>query len=118
MRYWSDFNRVFYHPKSILPISGYDISSGSQSLSQWGAGEELFCSLNSEHDLFDQDFRPFAEECDQLQGLQILTEVDNFWGGFAAKYMDHLRDEMGKTSMWVWGLEDGSVHRRVSMSGT
>ncbi|KAI9817333.1 MAG: mtDNA inheritance, partitioning of the mitochondrial organelle [Phylliscum demangeonii] len=48
-----------------------------------------------------------CEECDQLQGVQILADVDNAWGGFAACYLDSLRDEMGKLSMWVWGLDDG-----------
>jgi len=73
----------------------------------WNAGEELFNSLDKEHDLLDRDLRPFAEEADQMQGIQLMTGIDDAWGGFASRYMDRLRDEYGKTTVWVWGLEDG-----------
>jgi hypothetical protein len=72
----------------------------------WDAGEELFNSLDKEHDLLDRDLRPFAEEADHMQGIQLLSGIDDAWGGFAARYMDRLRDEFGKTTIWLWGLED------------
>lgn len=79
----------------------------------WSTGEDLFNVLDKEHDILDRDLRPFAEESDQMQGIQIMSGVDDAWGGFAAKYMDRLRDEYGKTTVWFWGLEDGigSVQR-------
>lgn len=73
----------------------------------WSAGEELFNSLDKEHDLLDRDLRPFVEEADQMQGIQLMAGVDDAWGGFAARYVDRLRDEYGKTALWFWGLEDG-----------
>lgn len=80
---------------------------------RWSTGEDLFSDLDKEHDLLDRDLRPFLEECDQLQGLQIITGTDDAWGGFAARYLDRIRDELGKTSTWVWGLEDGGRKSRV-----
>ena len=80
----------------------------------WGAGEELFNSLDREHDVLDRDFRPFAEECDQMSAIQVFTGVDDAWGGFAARYVDRLRDEYGKKDIWVWALEDGIRTQRVS----
>lgn len=74
----------------------------------------MYTSLNKEYDLIDQDFRPFLEECDLLQGVHVLAGVDDCWGGFASRYIDRLRDEVGKVSLWVWGIEDGRVHQRVS----
>lgn len=82
----------------------------------WQAGEELFQTLDKEFDLLDRDVRSFAEECDQMQGFQLFAGVDDAWGGFASKYLDNLRDEYGKTSIWVWGLEDSSRVVRVSHS--
>ena len=73
---------------------------------KWTTGDELFNSLDKEHDLLDRDLRPFVEEADQMQGIQLMTGVDDAWGGFAARYMDRLRDEYGKTAVWVWGVED------------
>lgn len=106
VRYWSDFNRVYFHPRSIVQLNEYDLNSTLMPFENWDAGEELFKSLDKEHDLLDRDLRPFAEEADQMQGIQLLAGVDDAWGGFAARYMDRLRDEYGKTTIWFWGLED------------
>jgi hypothetical protein len=73
----------------------------------WTAGEDLFNSLDKEHDLLDRDLRVFAEEADQLQGIQMMGGIDDAWGGFAARYLDRIRDEYGKTAVWFWGSEDG-----------
>jgi hypothetical protein len=114
VRYWSDFNRVYYNPKSIVQLQEYELNSQIMPFEKWEAGEDLFQSLDKEFDLLDRDIRPFAEECDQMQGFQILTGADDAWGGFAAKYLDALRDEYGKTSTWVWGIEDCTRVVRVS----
>ncbi|KAH8595598.1 tubulin domain-containing protein [Bisporella sp. PMI_857] len=107
VRYWSDFNRVYFHPKSIVQLNEYELNSSLMPFENWVTGEELFNSLDKEHDLLDRDLRPFAEEADQMQGIQLMAGVDDAWGGFAARYMDRIRDEYGKTTVWVWGLEDG-----------
>ena len=73
----------------------------------------MFVNLDREHDLLDRDLRPFAEECDQLQGLQIITGADDAWGGFAAKYLERMRDEFGKSCIWVWGLVEGNEKAKV-----
>ncbi|KAB8296846.1 hypothetical protein EYC80_002257 [Monilinia laxa] len=106
VRYWSDFNRVYYHPRSIVQLNEYELNSSLMPFENWDAGEELFSSLDKEHDLLDRDLRPFAEEADHMQGIQIMGGIDDAWGGFAARYMDRLRDEYGKTTVWFWGLED------------
>jgi hypothetical protein len=114
VRYWSDFNRLFYHPRSIVQLNEYELNSQLMPFETWAAGEDLFQSLDKEFDLLDRDVRFFAEECDQMQGFQLFATADDAWGGFAARYLDSLRDEYGKTSIWVWGVEDESRATRVS----
>ena len=41
-----------------------------------------------------------------MQGVQVWTGADDAWGGFAGKYVEALRDEMGKIGIWTWGLEE------------
>ncbi|RDW71339.1 tubulin nucleotide-binding protein [Coleophoma cylindrospora] len=106
VRYWSDFNRVFFHPRSIVQLNEYELNSSLMPFENWDTGESLFSSLDKEHDLLDRDLRPFAEEADQMQGIQIFSGTDDAWGGFAARYMDRIRDEYGKTTVWFWGSED------------
>ncbi|KAI1337770.1 tubulin domain-containing protein [Xylariaceae sp. FL0016] len=106
VRYWSDFNRVFYHPKSIIQLNEYELNSTIMPFEKWHVGEELFASLDKEHDLVDRDLRPFIEEADQMQGIQVMTGLDDAWCGFAAKYLESLRDEYGKLPVWIFGVQE------------
>lgn len=116
VRYWSDFSRVFYHPKSIVQLNEYELNSSLMPFEKWSMGEELFSSLDKDHDIVDRDLRPFVEEADHMQGVQIMAGIDDAWGGFAAKYLERLRDEYGKTPIWVWGLQEPTTDiPRVTM---
>lgn len=114
VRFWSDYNHLFYHPRSIVQLNEYEINSSLMPFEKWQTGEELFSNLDREYDLLDRDLRPFLEECDQLQALQIFTSIDDAWGGFSARYLERLSDELGKGYRWVFGLNDGkqSVRER------
>jgi len=37
----------------------------------------------------------------------MIASADDAWGGFAARYMDRIRDEYGKLAISFWALEDG-----------
>lgn len=112
VRFWSDYNHIFYHPRSIVQLNEYELNSSLMPFEQWQKGEELFANLDREHDLLDRDLRPFLEECDQLQAIQVLTGIDDAWGGFASKYLDRVADELGKGCRWVFGLQDTQRHAR------
>lgn len=119
VRYWSDFNRVFYHPRSIVQLNEYELNSQLMPFENWNTGHDLFNDLEKASGLFDRDVRLFAEECDQLAGIQIFTSTDDAWGGFTSSYADVLRDEFGKTSIWLWGLEDAwRVDRQAKLRRT
>jgi len=106
VKYWSDYSRIYYHPKSIVQLSEFDVNDKLMPFESWDVGIELFEKLEREADLVDRDLRPFVEECDGLQGLQIMTGVDDAWGGWASGWIERLRDEYGKLSIWTWGLGD------------
>jgi hypothetical protein len=113
VRYWSDYSRVFYHPKSIVQLSEFDVNDKLMPFERWEVGMELFEKLEREVDLVDRDLRPFMEECDGVQGLQIFTGVDDAWGGWASGWLERLRDEYGKMSIWTWGLGDHGANPAV-----
>ena len=106
MRYWSDYARTYFHPRSIVYINDYELGSTIMPFEMWESGDELFNKLDKEQDVLDRDIRAWTEECDQIQGFQIFLEADDAWGGFGSKYVDNLRDEYGKTAIWIWGLEE------------
>jgi Tubulin domain len=90
-----------------VQLNEFELGSSLMPFEKWNIGEDLFSSLDKEHDVLDRDLRPFVEEADQMQAIQLIASVDDAWGGFAARYVDRLRDEYGKTTLWIWGLEDG-----------
>ena len=106
VRYWSDFNRVFYHPRSIVQINDYELGSSLMPFENFDNGQELFADVDRDEDLLDRDLRPWAEECDQMQGIQVWTSGDDAWGGFASRYAERLRDEFGKIGLWTWSAEE------------
>lgn len=105
MRYWSDFSRVFYHPRSLNQLYDYELDSTIRPFDRFAAGADLFSTLNKDEDILDRDFRPFVEECDHMQGIQVFTGIDDAWGGFASEYLEGLRDEYPKTCVWAWGIQ-------------
>ncbi|KAM3434592.1 hypothetical protein NHJ13734_005935 [Beauveria thailandica] len=103
--YWSDFSRVYYHPKSLNQLYDYELHSSIQPFERFHMGKELFHTLDKEQDIVDRDWRPFVEECDHMQGIQVFATIDDAWGGFASSYLETLRDEYPKQCIWVWGIQ-------------
>lgn len=112
VKYWSDFNRVYYHPRSLVQIYETDLGLEQRAFDSWQHGEDLFNTLDKQEELVDRDVRPFVEECDQMQGFQILTSCDDGWSGFSHKYLDRLRDDFGKIPLWTWALEGGGPSQK------
>lgn len=104
VRYWSDFSRTFFHPRSLSQLYDFELNSSIRPFDRFAAGSELFNTLEKDEDMVDRDFRPFAEECDRMQGVQLFATLDDAWGGFAGRYLSSLRDEYPKTCIWLWGL--------------
>lgn len=109
VRYWSDFSRVYFHPKSLVQLYDFELDSTIRPFERFEMGKELFASLDKEHDILDRDWRPFVEESDMMQGMQVFTTFDDAWGGFASSYLEALRDEYPKSCIWVWGMQSPVV---------
>jgi hypothetical protein len=124
VRYWSDYNRVFFHPRSIAPLSENQFTTDSTAIADWTTGYQTFKEMENRAEIIDRDWRPFIEECDRMQGIQMITSTVDGWGGFASAYGEYLHDEYGKCCIWTWGLGaldycDSSLsERRVQMATT
>lgn len=105
VRYWSDTSKIFYHPRSLVPIHETELPPADRAFTSWATGLELFDQLSKDEDLVERDVRPAAEESDQMQGVQVWCESESAWAGFASKMVEGLRDEFGKMPIWVVGLE-------------
>ena len=77
----------------------------------------MFATRDAEVDVFDEDIRLWIEECDELQAIQVFTSSDDAWSGFSSRYVERLRDELGKCCIWVWGLDSSADESFYSASG-
>jgi len=67
IRSWSDYNRVYFHPKSMVTTTGYLLDSEFMPFDVFSYGRNAFLETEKEKESYDENFRLFAEECDQLQ---------------------------------------------------
>ena len=121
--FFADFASTYFHPRSLIPItppypsisqpSAMEITAFSTSSSaqtaNFEAGADLFDARDVEVDVLDTDTRHWLEECDSLQAVQVFTSSDDAWAGFASRYVERLRDELGKGCIWVWGIDESAV---------
>ena len=132
-RFWSDFSRTYFHPKSLVTVGGQLMSPMSGSTNAYPAtasedeqdgrtrfetfaqGRDYFKQLETEHDVLDENIRWFAEDSDLLQGLSYTISTSDAFGGLGRAYLEALVDEFPKLAHLVfapsWGddveTEDG-----------
>ncbi|KAF8579601.1 hypothetical protein K439DRAFT_1663176 [Ramaria rubella] len=92
VRFWSDFSRVFYHPRSLHRVP--DPAEWEREIG-WAQGVERFKLYDADHMVLEDSFRLFAEECDLLQGVQLCLDAPSF-GSFVISLLTQLRDEYPK----------------------
>ncbi|XP_077178890.1 protein misato homolog 1 isoform X2 [Paroedura picta] len=103
MHVWSDFLRTHLHPRSILTIHQYDHDGESNRLEAFGQGEKLLQDATYLEELEDR-LHFYVEECDYLQGFQVLCDLHNGFSGVGAKVTELLRDEYTGKGILTWGL--------------
>lgn len=109
VKYWSDFSRVIYRPESLNSLQGWDYDFEAQRGHLKMHPEIYFegCQLGAnefDNAMFD-NFRKILEDCDTINGLNVITEQDTAWGGFSAQALALIRDDyLPKSPVLVWAL--------------
>ncbi|KAI0339177.1 tubulin nucleotide-binding domain-like protein [Trametopsis cervina] len=93
IRYWSDYSLVYYHPRSLQRLP--DVPEWEEAEGDWISNGELFNKYDDEYDLMEGEFRAFVEECDNLQGMQLLNDTATF-GSFTNAFLIKFRDDFTK----------------------
>ncbi|NXH09455.1 MSTO1 protein, partial [Bucco capensis] len=100
---WSDYLSVPLHPKSIYVIRQYMHDGECGCLEAFGQGESLLQDPGCLEELEDR-LHFYAEECDYLQGFQVLCDLHNGFSGVGAKVTELLHDEYAGKGILTWGL--------------
>ncbi|XP_030267342.1 protein misato homolog 1 isoform X1 [Sparus aurata] len=102
VRVWSDFLRIHLHPRTISVIHQYNHDGEAHRLEAFGQGEALLQGSVLE-DLEDR-LHFFVEECDYLQGFQVLCDLADGFAGLGSKVTEMLQDSYGGRGILTWGL--------------
>ncbi|NXD29614.1 MSTO1 protein, partial [Spelaeornis formosus] len=100
---WSDYLNVHLHPKSLYVIRQYLHDGDCGCLEAFGQGESLLQDPACVEELEDR-LHFFVEECDYLQGFQVLCDLHNGFSGVGAKVTELLHDEYSRKGILTWGL--------------
>ncbi|XP_032089800.1 protein misato homolog 1 isoform X2 [Thamnophis elegans] len=100
---WSDFLRTNLHPRSILTIHEYNREEESNRLEAFGQGEKLLQAGHYLEELEDR-LHFYVEECDYLQGFQLLFDLHNGFSGVGSKAVELLQDEYAGKGILTCGL--------------
>ncbi|KAJ3292400.1 Protein misato 1 [Borealophlyctis nickersoniae] len=101
---WSDFNKLYYHPKTMVEIRDYVHGDEENPFALFTQGRELFANPEFQDDFVDERLRFFAEECDSLQGFNVLGDVSDGFSGLAASILEFVRDEFPKKDILSFGI--------------
>ncbi|XP_033927201.1 protein misato homolog 1 [Melopsittacus undulatus] len=100
---WSHHPNVQLHPKSLYIIRQYMHDGDCGCLEAFAQGEGLLQDPACMEELEDR-LHYFTEECDSLQGFQVLCDLHNGFSGVGAKVTELLRDEYSGKGILSWGL--------------
>ncbi|XP_008569063.1 PREDICTED: protein misato homolog 1 isoform X1 [Galeopterus variegatus] len=106
IRVWSDFLKVHLHPRSICMIQKYNHDGDTGRLEAFGQGESVLKEPKYLEELEDR-LHFYVEECDYLQGFQILCDLHDGFSGVGAKTAELLHDEYSGRGIITWGLLSG-----------
>ncbi|CAL8292405.1 unnamed protein product [Merluccius merluccius] len=102
VRVWSDFLRIHLHPRTVAVIHQYNHDGEAHRLEAFGQGETVLQGSVLE-DLEDR-LHFFIEECDSLQGFQVLCDLNNGFSGLGSKVTEMLQDSYGGKGILTWGM--------------
>ncbi|XP_069734853.1 protein misato homolog 1 isoform X2 [Phaenicophaeus curvirostris] len=106
-RLWSDYLNVHLHPKSVYVIRQYMHDGECGCLEAFGQGQSLLQDPGCLEELEDR-LHFYVEECDYLQGFQVLCDLHNGFSGVGAKVTELLYDEYSGKGILTWGLTPGT----------
>ncbi|NWT05935.1 MSTO1 protein, partial [Mionectes macconnelli] len=113
VRFWSDYLNVPLHPRSLHVIRQYLHDGDCGCLEAFAQGESLLQDPACLEELEDR-LHFFVEECDYLQGFQVLCDLHNGFSGVGAKVTELLHDEYSGKGILSWGLAPATTNEAVT----
>ncbi len=119
-KYWSDYTRLLYNHNSLNTLSDWEFDPSKSKVGVRRMGGEMATKIefkdysigieqwhdSRDHGNYLEDFfRPILEQCDALNGLNVVTDVDSAWGSFTSEMLGEIIDDyLPKNTIFTWGI--------------
>jgi hypothetical protein len=106
VRNWNDFLQPKFPNISLNEIKTVDVDINSRS--SYLKGKEFLKNHNFHHiyhDLFEDNFRKYLENCDKLELLHINVDFNSFWGGLSNFFFENIHDQIPKVPRVFYGTD-------------
>eukprot|EP00878_Enallax_costatus_P016283 GHUV01017080.1.p1 GENE.GHUV01017080.1~~GHUV01017080.1.p1 ORF type:complete len:410 (+),score=101.91 GHUV01017080.1:822-2051(+) len=100
--YWTDYLQVDLHPSCVLTLSG--VWRGIGEWDGWGPAVDSSNARETAEAAVDK-IRWWAEQCDHVQGIQVLAEDVGGWGSMALNIVTELREQYPGVPMLYYSLQ-------------
>ncbi|KAM4014459.1 protein misato homolog 1 [Anomaloglossus baeobatrachus] len=87
---WSDILQMRLHPKSLCVVNSHSHEGSMNGLESFSQGEVMFKTQLEE---VEDRLHFFTEECDYLQGFQLLCDIQGGFSGVGVRMAELLHDE-------------------------
>lgn len=106
---WTDFSKVHYHPQSLYELSG--LWMDAQEFNNYGSGKDVFSEGIRGEEMNDR-IRFFVEECDHIQGIQVLVDDSGGFSSVAADLLQSIADDYANTPVLLYSVRDPGSYIR------
>ncbi|KAI5479056.1 hypothetical protein MNV49_004338 [Pseudohyphozyma bogoriensis] len=76
-------------------------SGETNEFATWTQGREKYMSSPKLRESVEDDLRSFAERSDYTEGFMITTPISDAFGGFSSVFLEALRDEFTKSTIFT-----------------
>ncbi|KAK4770011.1 hypothetical protein SAY87_030543 [Trapa incisa] len=110
VKFWTDYTKVLYHPKSLTELSGLWMDAAD--FSNYGIGKEaLHCGHQGEEII--ERLRFFVEECDHIQGFQFIVDDSGGFSAVAAEFLENIADDYTNTPVLLYTARDPRSYKKL-----
>lgn len=102
---WSDFLKLHLHPKTLEVVRNYQHNNELETFDVFGYGVEAYRA--QQQDVEDR-LHFFAEECDNLEGFNLMVDTYNAFGGLASSFLADILDDYSKKAVVIYSVSPAS----------
>lgn len=95
---WVDYLVPRFHPRTVNVIKQYRHNDTMHPFNVFTYGSNLWNTEQFSDD-FSERIRAYVEECDLMQGFQVILDSVDGFAGIGTSCIQYLRDEYGKSIM-------------------